>query len=361
MRLTDELIYFWLSTVDGIGSKKRNLMLEKHPELTALAADFNAGAAFYSKLLGADVYNRARHALDAAYLDKELRAITDLGIGIITPSSDSYPAQLKEIYDYPSVLYYIGDPGLMKTRCVSVVGTRKPSAYGERITKKFVDTLSHSGLTVVSGLATGIDAYAHLQALESGGKTIAVLGSGLKRITPANHSALAAKVADGGLLLSEYEPYFAGAGYSFPQRNRIISGLSEAVLVIEAGEKSGALITAECALEQNRQLFVLPGNADSAMSQGTLNLIRKGQCAMVHKAEHILEDLNIAVTPKYKVSGIQFDFTEAKILDLLEASELNYDRILEAVELPVNDLSNLLMLMELKGLVIKRGNLFYKA
>jgi DNA processing protein len=361
MKLSAELIYFWLSWIEGLGPKKRAAVLAENEDILYLPQDFISRAEFYSKILGADLYNRAKYMLDHAYLRRELDGILIDGIGLLTPASPEYPQNLLDIYDYPLVLYYKGDPALLKTKCVAVVGTRKASAYGERITKKFTEVFARAGLTIVAGLATGVDGYAHEKTLECGGNTIAVLGNGLKSISPVCNRNLAKKIIDSGLIITEYKPYFTGTQYSFPQRNRIISGISDATLITEAGEKSGALITADYALEQNRQLFVLPANADSERSQGALSLIRKGQCAMVYRPEQILQELNIAVKDGEKVTAIALDFNEAKILDLLEVSELNYDRISEAVDLQVSELSNLLTVMEMKGLISKRGGLYYKA
>jgi len=361
MKFTSELIYFWFSIVEGLGAKRRAELIKAAGDISEIAADFPKRAAYYSAILGADLYKRAYHALDYTYLRRELDAILSEDVGIITPASGKYSENLLNIYDCPPVLFYKGDLALLKTKCVAVVGTRTPSAYGERITGKFTEVLSRAGLTIVSGLATGIDTFAHNKALECGGQTIAILGSGLKKITPAGNLNLARKIMETGLIITEYKPYFTGATYAFPQRNRIISGISDAVVVPEAGAGSGALITADFALEQGRQLFVLPGNADSEKSQGALSLIRKGQCAMVYKPEQILEELNINIKNTGKSSSLQLDFNESKILDLLETSELNYDSISESVEMSIGDLSNLLTLMEMKGLINKRGGLYYKA
>ena len=194
----------------------------------------------------------------------------------LTIDEPAYPALLKQIKDPPKELYYAGDVSLLSTRCVAIVGSRKFTAYGRRIAGRIAGRLAACGVTVVSGMAIGIDGIGHRSALEAGGRTIAVLGNGLDVMYPAANRELKADILRRGLLISEYPPGMKGTKYTFPQRNRIISGLSVGVLVVEAPETSGSLITAARAAEQGRDVFAVPGNIDAVTFRGSNLLIRDG-------------------------------------------------------------------------------------
>ena len=193
--------------------------------------------------------------------------------------NDEYPEQLKNIYDPPLKLYVLGNKKILKQKGIAIVGTRKATEYGKKVAFQFSNQLSKKGINIISGLAVGIDTYAHMGVLRPKciGKTIAVLGSGLDEIYPKENIELAKQIIkSGGCIISEYPIGTKPAKLNFPQRNRIISGLSEGVLVVEASEKSGALITADFALEQGREVFAVPGNILSNVSVGTNNLIKQG-------------------------------------------------------------------------------------
>jgi len=218
--------------------------------------------------------------------------ITDNNIKTISPSDANYPKLLGEIHDPPKILYFRGDVSLLHSPCLGVVGTRKLSLYGKEVTEYFVTQLVQNGFTVVSGLALGIDAVAHRTALKTKGNTIAVLGTGIddKSIYPKDHIQLIHEILENrGLIISEYKPGTGGSKWTFPARNRIISGLSYGVVVVEADYKSGALITAKCALDQNRDVFAIPGNVFSQKSNGTNMLIQNG-AKLVHAPCDILEE-----------------------------------------------------------------------
>ncbi len=213
------------------------------------------------------------------------------GIGWLTIFDENYPRLLKEIYDPPVVLYVRGQTLPEDEKAVAVVGTRKITGYGQLVTEKLTRGLSEAGVTVVSGLARGVDSEAHRVALEAGGRTLAVLGGGLKKIFPPENLALAHRIADGGgALISEFAPDEPSLPGNFPARNRIISGLSQAVLVTEAAEDSGSLITAKDALEQGREVFAVPGPITSEVSFGPSMLIKQG-ARLVTDAGEIFEDL----------------------------------------------------------------------
>ncbi|KMJ58626.1 DNA processing protein DprA [Bacillus sp. LL01] len=212
-------------------------------------------------------------------------------IQLTTILDKEYPPLLKEIYDPPLVLYLKGDKTLLKTRMLGVVGARMMSSYGRQTLQKILPPLLHEKFTIVSGLAKGVDVHAHRLAMDGGGQTIAVLGSGIFNIYPKEHKEIADLITSKHLLLSEYPPFSAPTRWNFPQRNRIISGLSEGVLVVEAKEKSGSLITADQAMEQGREVFAVPGSILSDTSKGTNSLIQQG-AKLVGEANDILEELN---------------------------------------------------------------------
>lgn len=208
----------------------------------------------------------------------------------ITVFDNDYPVLLREIYDPPVVLYTKGNQQLLQTRMLGIVGARLMSPYGSHSLTKLIPPLLKESLTIVSGLAKGVDIYAHQLTMERGGNTIAVLGSGIFQIYPKEHQSIAENIASHHLLLSEYPPYTPPTRWNFPQRNRIISGLSEGVVIIEAKEKSGSLITADQAMEQGREVFAVPGSILSETSKGTNMLIQQG-AKLVISHDDILEEL----------------------------------------------------------------------
>lgn len=211
---------------------------------------------------------------------------------VIRFEDENYPCLLKEIYDPPQQLYYLGELKAREKFPLAVVGTRKISFYGKKATERLVNGLCQAGLTIVSGLALGVDGLAHQIALENGTRTIAVLGSGLDTVYPPDHKKLAKRIIDtGGALVSEYPPKTKPSKLTFPARNRIVAGMSLGVLVIEAPIKSGAMITARLALDQGREVFAVPGDIYSENSQGCNLLIKKG-AKPVTKIEDILESFN---------------------------------------------------------------------
>lgn len=206
----------------------------------------------------------------------------------ITKNDELYPNKLKQIIDPPQVLYYLGDIMLLQNNCLAIVGCRNASQYGIKIAKIFANEISKAGITIVSGLARGIDTTAHKYALSSIGKTIAVLGCGIDIIYPRENEGLFKDIINnGGLIISEFEPGTAPLKENFPKRNRIISALSEGILVVEAKKRSGTMITVDCALEQGKDVFVIPGNIDSLNSVGTNELIKEGAICVTNYNEVI--------------------------------------------------------------------------
>jgi len=282
--------------------------------------------------------------------DKEWQKLEKEKISLVTISDKKYPKLLHYIPDPPFLLYVKGSPDAWQGKCFAVVGTRALSEYGKRATPHVALDLARAGFTIVSGLATGIDTLAHKSALEAGAKTVAVLGTGIddKTVYPQLNLSLARKIIEkGGAIISEYAPGTHGTRFSFPQRNRIISGLSRGVLVVEADFISGAVITAKCALEQNRDVFALPGNIFAKTSEGTNDLIKRG-AKLVACADDILEEYSMeSKSQKAKIKIVAENPEEEKILAVLTSEPMTADDIIRKTGMSVPQVNATLMVMEL--------------
>ncbi len=291
--------------------------------------------------------------------DEEMEKLTREGIDLITILDKNYPRLLKEIYNPPALLYLKGKFSPQDEFSLAIVGTRRSSLYGQQITPLITADLAQTGLTIVSGLAKGIDTLAHQAALAANGRTIAVLGSGLdkKSIYPFINRRLAEEISQQGVIVSEFPTGTQPLAQHFPQRNRIIAGLSLGVLVIEAPEKSGALITARDALEQNREVFAIPGPVSSENSLGPNNLIKMG-AKLVSQANDILEELNLTLltqSDRQSKEVVPDNQEEASILAQLSNEPVHIDKIINQTKLPTAVINSTLILMEMKGKVRNLG------
>jgi len=295
-------------------------------------------------------------------LDKYMARVATQGISILTWEDELYPKRLKVIDQPPPVLYERGALSDEDSWAVAVVGTRRVSAYGRQVAEDVAAFLANSGVTVVSGLARGVDAIAHQSALKAGGRTIAVLGCGVDRIYPPEHMQLAEKIIASGAILSDYAPGTAPDAANFPPRNRIISGLSMATVVVEAGETSGALITAQFAVDQGREVFSVLGSILAPQSKGTNRLIAQGAHPML-SARDLLDILNLGrVTEQREVRKIlPGNEIEAKLLSVLTHEPKHMDEIRNQTGLPIERVSATLVMMELKGMVRQVGGVNYVA
>jgi len=286
--------------------------------------------------------------------------VIQAGVRAITWEDPDYPSLLREIPDPPPLLYVRGTLEPEDSWAVAVVGTRRASVYGKEVTRRLVTDLARSGITVVSGLARGIDGVAHQAALEAGGRTIAVLGCGVDRVYPPEHRALARRIVEQGALVSEYPLGTPPEARNFPPRNRIISGLSLGVLITEAGRGSGALITADYAAEQGRDVFAVPGSILAAGSGGTNRLIQEGAKLVMETAD-ILRELNLTMAAEQAQARevLPETETEAAILAHLGAEPVHVDDLGRAVGMPIAEVTSALTLMELKGLVRQVGGMKY--
>ena len=271
-------------------------------------------------------------------------------IAILTQDDEEYPKTLLGIDDAPKVLYAKGDLSLLNDKGLAIVGTRMPSNYGVYVTNKFAEDLAKAGFVIISGLAYGVDSISHKKALEVGGKTIAVLGSGFNHIYPEAHTNLANEIAEKGLLLSEYSPFTRPTKFTFPKRNRIIAGLSQGILIIEASARSGTIHTKEFALDYGKDLFAVPGNINSLKSELPNSLIKSGQAECVLTSKDILDYYGIDIKKENK-KVISLNFEEQMILDLLKDGEKDFDELAKKSNISVNILNSYLTTLEIRGLI----------
>jgi DNA processing protein len=288
--------------------------------------------------------------------------IESQNIKIIIKGDPNYPRLLGEINKAPPVLYCKGEIKLEDEWSVAIVGTRKVTHYGRQATEEFSRVLADHHITVVSGLARGVDGIAHKAALNSGGRTIAVLGSGVDKIYPPEHRKLAEDISENGAVISDYPPGTPPDGYNFPPRNRIISGLSRATIVIEAGVSSGALITAEFSADQGRDVYALPGTIYASQSEGTNRLIQQGAKPLLNIRE-LLQDLQVELIQEHQELRKEYplDLFEQKILSVLSDKPQHIDEITLSSEMPVSQVTACLSMMELKGLAKQVGGMNYVA
>ncbi len=268
----------------------------------------------------------------------------------MTSGQPVYPALLKEIRDYPKELYYIGDPKLLEEKCVSIVGSRKTNQYGRSTAYSFGKVLGQRGITVVSGMAVGIDTCAHEGALQEKGNTAAVLACGLDLCYPPRNRELKGKIESAGIVLSEYPPGTAAQRYYFPQRNRIISGLSPLTVVVQAGNRSGALITAELAADQGRDVGAVPGNIDSEYNLGSNKLLREGAFALTG-VQDLLEASGVSVLSEPEAERMLSDEEKQLYFLLCSHGEMSLDQLAFYLKKPVNEVGSLAIVMEMKGIV----------
>lgn len=268
--------WVWLSRIEGLGPIKIKSLLEKYKTPEKIW-NLNKSELIQTKGIGENIANNILKREYRENLEQYIKYMERYNIGIITIKDKDYPKDLLHIYDAPAILYYKGDKELLHTNMIAIIGCRDCSEYGKEVSMKFSQELAKNGITIISGMAKGIDSYSHIGSIKAGGKTIAVLGSGIDIIYPKENRLLYDKIlSTGGLILSEYVIGTKPSKLNFPARNRIISGLSEGVIVVEAKEKSGTLNTVDFALEQGKDIFVVPGNITSDNSVGTNELIKQG-------------------------------------------------------------------------------------
>lgn len=294
--------------------------------------------------------------------DAEIEKLEQNGVCALTVDDDNYPIRLKEIYDPPAIIYVKGQNIENEDLPLAVVGARRATSYGREVTRWLVRDLVENNVLIASGLARGIDTMAHKSALEAGGRTVAVLASGLDIIYPSENRWLAENICQNGALISEYALGTKPRAENFPRRNRIMSGISLGTIVIEAAIKSGALITARMALEQDREVFAVPGSILSQLSAGPNQLIRDGAKAVL-SVDDILDELQLNITPRQITLSESFqgnDIEQVLMAHLVEGP-IHIDELCRLASMPIATVSSSLTMMELKGMVSQLGNMNYIA
>jgi DNA processing protein len=334
----------------GVGCRTFLRILESHapPQLFAESAQ-----ALTALGLKSDIIHAIKNP-DWSIIDYDLSWLEQKNNSVITLNDENYPPQLKEISDPPPLLFVRGNPELLSLPQIAIVGSRNPSSLGLEIAFNFAKNLSHCGLVITSGLALGIDAASHQGALKAKGYTIAVAGTGLDRIYPARHKDLATEIVNTGAIISEFPPGTTAKANHFPRRNRIISGLCQGLLVVEAAKQSGSLITARMALEQNREVFAIPGSIHNPLARGCNALIREG-AKLVETTQDILEEIN-QYNQQDEVShemAMQstLDLEQQTLLNLVMFNPTSIDNLVEKTGQSVEVISSMLLILELQGYI----------
>lgn len=361
----DEMFWIWLSSIEGIGPKRFYELVGlfgSPAEIWAASSKELEGLSF----LGSKTKSNLISAKKDEYIEKLFRHLEKKQIRGISRISPYYPQDLSHIFDPPPVLFVKGNPdGLTMPKNIAIVGSRRCTHYGLEVAEKLACELGHLGISIVSGMARGIDTSAHKGCLAAGGVTIAVLGCGVDVIYPPENNRVYEDIMKKGVLVSEYLPGTLPLAQHFPARNRIISGISSGVVVIEAAEKSGAMITVDFALEQGREVFAVPGNINSKYSVGPNRLLKEG-ARLVTDVYDIIEELNWGSRETIQKSEsrnevLQLDLFEHKIVELLEEGDLTYDEFVNKTGFPIQKLNSLLTMLELRGIIKQLpGKIFSK-
>jgi len=343
------MYYYWLTSIEGISTRKIFNIIDYFGSVqNAWNGNFQDFCSI--KGISSSIANRIIERKNEKKLLEEIRQIELKGINIITIDSEKYPERLRNIYDPPLVIYYKGKLHSY-TGYVGVVGARKCTQYGRAAARNISQLLSKYDICIVSGLARGIDTAAHMGALDERGVTYAVLGCGLDIVYPPENKKLFQEIERKGAIISEYPPGTKPYPGNFPARNRIISGLCDGIVVVEAGEKSGALITANFALEQGREVFAVPGSIYCDTSKGTNSLIKDG-AKMVTDIEDILVELHI--NPKennVRKTTDTFSEAEKKLMNIISNSPVTIEELFQKSALKVSEINSLLTTMELRGII----------
>ena len=348
----DADIKYWLALlrIEGVGCKTFSSLIEEHtPEEIFRASE--------TELLSWDIKKNLVEAIvqfDWTLVDYDLQWLAQPNNDVLKVTHSLYPEQLKEIYDPPPLLFIRGNPSVLAYPQIAIVGSRNPSALGSKTAFDFAFELSQYGFAITSGLALGIDATSHQGALSAAGYTIAVAGTGLDRVYPSSNRDLALEIVNTGAMVSEFPPGTTAKGSNFPRRNRIISGLCQGLLVVEAAQKSGSLITARMALEQNREVFAIPGSIYSPLSRGCNAMIREG-AKLVESPQDIIDELS---QYKQRISFLRsepeqslLDVEQQTLLNLIMFSPTSIDDLVESSAQSVESIAGQLMMLELQGYI----------
>lgn len=353
----DDKNIIWLDMFPTLSYNKKKRLLDIFPKGQDIKLSFLSNSQVQG-IVTDEEYAKMSKCLDELAFNETLASFESEGIKFVTIYDPLYPQQLNEIADQPLCLYCMGNLQLLNTPCVGVVGSRKPTDYGIVTTKEFCKDLCNAGLTIVSGMAVGVDSLAHKTTLENNGSTIAVLGGGFHHIYPAINHALFRELIQNNLVITEVSPNNHAETFLFRLRNRIIAGLSRAVLVTEAAEQSGSLTTCHYAIKFNRTVFALPGKINAPYSKGCNMLIKQGEAVITLAPDDILTRLNIN-PEKQKKPAIQLDMKQQIVIDYIQFEKKTFQEIVDYTHIQPSELNSILLEMELDGLVYKLANNSY--
>jgi len=354
----DDKNILWLDLFECLSYTKKIKMLESVPRGQDIRKTFLTNP-IIKEILSQEEFNKLALCLSDQYLNLRLESYEKENIITITHFDSRYPYLLREIDSPPLCLYCKGNIQLLDSLCVGIVGTRKPTDYGVVVTKQFAKALAKEDITIVSGLAIGVDTIAHKTALEEEGKTIAVLAGGFHHIYPAINHKLANQMLVNNLLITENNPDTIPHAYLFPSRNRIIAGLSKGVLVTEASEHSGTLHTVNYAIEYNREIFVVPGKINSEASRGCNKLIKQYVGSITLSPDDIFQAFHINTEKNPKNIGVQLDINVQLVLDYIMTEKKTFQQILEHTHMSAKDLNTILIELEMSGTITKLANNSY--
>lgn len=308
-------------------------------------------------------FKKIPKAIDKIEIEEYLNKLKQDNINIITILDENYPEKLKDIYDKPQVLYQKGSFLEEDNLSIGIVGSRKTTPYGRWACERFTKELTNLGITIISGIALGIDTIAHNTAIKQGGRTIGVIGSGIDTVYPKSNKDLYKRIIDNGAVITEFPLNTAPLAYNFPQRNRIISGLSSGVIVVEAKEKSGSLITAHHSIEQGKDVFAIPGNINSIYSKGTNKLIQDGAIPLLDIDDILNEIYEFKILKEKeneeKLLDIELSDTEKKIIEVIKEGPTHCDTIVNKTGMNISTVTSVITILELKGLIIESTSRTY--
>ena len=355
-----EQYWIWLSSVEGIGVKRFYQLLSLYEDARAVWDNVGPDMAF----LGEKALSNLKAARTERVLYRLFSELEKKGITAVTRLSKGYPTRMTTIFDPPPTLYVRGASDLNEGKSLAIVGSRHCSRDGRRAAAEIAEALSREGVTIVSGMARGIDTAAHQGALAAGGRTVAVLGCGADVVYPPENGPLAENILEtGGAIVSEYVPGTRPLAQHFPARNRIISALSDGLLLVEAAKGSGAMLTVDYALEQGREVFALPGSIYSPLSAEPNRLIAEGATPALGPWE-ILEHFRWAARPatgNVKKRDVQLDADESALIEPLQIEEMSFDELAARTGFNSSKLNSLLTMLELRGIIKQAPGHLYRA
>ncbi len=352
--MREELSLIWLDSFLGLEYKHKQRLVERLKNCESITQMLEEEKEYILSEIGNNEYLTLKVSANKDYLENTLRVYSEKGVKLTTIISDNYPKQLKEIDCPPIVIYYKGDINLTNSQLFSMVGSRKSTSLSLKIAENFTESLIDVGFVLVTGIAEGVDCEVIKTALSKNKKAISVIAGGFDHIYPANNTELIDRLAENGLVISEYPPSIQPKPYHFPVRNRIIAGLSKGVLIVSAGVKSGTLYTAEYAIDYGKDLFAVPYSVGVPLGAGCNDLIKKG-AILADCPDDIINFYGIEIKKENK---IVFSQEEKEIINVLSAGEMHIEKISQSLKKRVFEVTTLLSMLEIKGAVVKNGNVF---